>query len=1096
MSLFPAALPGRRTAYALFFVSGFTALVFEVVWAKQACLIFGNTTFASACVIGAFLTGLAIGSHAAGRRADGVSPARALGLYGLLEIGVGAYALAYPYLCRLLSPAYRDAYNGLFQDHLQLSFVRFLLSFLLLVVPTVLMGATFPMLARFVDRGALEKDGAVGRLYAMNLTGAACGAFASGYILIAALGLGGTSGLAAGMNLLIGFYAWHSSRCAVPAGRGEPAAPPQTPAAAPAPRTDAAWVAFLLAAHGFSAFVVQIVWMRVMALILGSSTYSFSAVLVTFLAGLGLGTFAVGRAVRARIEATLTRLGWLEMAAGFSVIAFIPTYEWLIYAYLRLADGIQGSVATVFLAQFLFSAAGMIVPCFLIGLVFPASMYALGDERRLGRWLGTIYAVNTLGGVLGSALGAFVLIRWLGLQGTLAAAGFVSLLAGAAVVVLGPDRPDRFRNRAARALGALLVSAVLALYPWDPNLFGAGAFLYSDTWADEARLGKHVLQQSMKATHRILFYRDGISSTVTVFQQGSGRLQVKSLRVNGKTDASTVGDMDTQLYLGYLPMFAHPEPKRVLVIGLGAGITLKAVSQFREARSIDCVEIEPAVVEANRFFSAENNHVLKDKRVRVIIGDGRNHLQFSRASYDVIVSEPSNPWVSGVSSLFTRENYEAALDRLSPDGVFCQWFHAYQMSTDDFVMIIRTFAAVFPQVNLYRVSTGDFMLLGSRQPIAFDQARVRNVVKSDSEMNSDLRFFSRHGPHFVIGAFLLSDRDLRRALETRRPPLLNTDDRLRLEYSAPMHLYESTTGQINAWLYGLERRDWYPALTGEKLEDVLSDPTLAPTLVRNGMISLMGGDSAAAVEYLGRARAISPESPEIRFGLGRAHERAGRYAEAKPLFESLLGLPDWEQRAKTSLSRIKIKQDMEINPILKRDVRAHNLLAGLTFISGDMIETEERMKQAIEVDPSFGKNYSDFSSYYLLKDFLWDGKRMLDLARRYDDPSSPALLRAERLWSLANVRADAARRVIAGKSYFEAGLYERAAKSLEEAVRLNPNSLPAHALLARTAARLGQEERARKHLAEAERLRAASTGPPAAAEAPAAPEESAAAAAS
>ncbi|HTL70418.1 MAG TPA: fused MFS/spermidine synthase, partial [Candidatus Eisenbacteria bacterium] len=754
----------QRHVLIPFFVSGFTALVFEVVWAKQACMIFGNTTLASAAVIAAFMTGLAIGSFLFGRVADR-RPDRALLFYGLLEGGIGLFALAFPLLLKALVPVYRAIYLSFYQDFFTISVIRFFMSFLVLALPTIFMGGTLPLLSRFLSGTGEAMNKNINALYAVNLLGAAAGSFASGFILIASLGLWKTTLVAASMNLGLAFYVRTvfqkngGASGAAAASADEP--PPSAQASEPEPSMLDVWLILgLMFVHGFAAFVIQICWTRTMALILGSSTYAFSAMLTTFLAGLGLGTAIVRQVARRNVRLSLAAIGFLEIAAAMSVLAFIPAFEWAVYFFVKLYPFITTFRWTL-TAEFLLCAMTMIVPTALIGILFPAVLYHLGRPRDIGRIVGRTYAVNTLGGVLGAFTAAFIFIGRMGVNGSLRTASVLSFAAGAAVTLASSGA--RFGRNLRIMLALAFVSSFFLLYEWDRNLYSSGVFMYAEGYLQQARLGKKAMQAAFREGQKLLFYKDGVSTTVTVFsherEPNPDKIPAKSLRVNGKVDASTIGDMSTQLYCGFLPLFARPDAQDVLIVGLGSGVTLGSVLQFDAVQSVEQVEIEPAVVEANKFFEVENHFALKDPRVKLIIGDGRNHISFTPKTYDVIISVPSNPWISGVSSLFTKENYELALKKLKPDGVYCQWFHSYQMSKADFIMIMKTFASTFPEISLYQVEA-DYLLLGSRKKIVFDYDRITEIAKNKS-LQADLKYFGDYEALFLEGHFSASNRDFR-----------------------------------------------------------------------------------------------------------------------------------------------------------------------------------------------------------------------------------------------------------------------------------------------------------------------------------------------
>lgn len=975
----------------------------EVVWTKEALLIFGNSTMSAAAVIAAYMTGLALGSFLFGRVADD-KPALALFLYGLLEGGVGFFALFFPFLTRSLNPVYERIYVWFGGHFIFISFLRFLLSFLLLMIPTTLMGGTLPLLSKFLSRRPKALTANIGALYAMNLFGAMTGAFASGFVLISRYGLRMTSVLAASLNLCIFLYLAISLRkrltlkavegIAETEGEGAPES-----LSGPAPdRRTFGLILGLLVVHGFGAFVAQICWTRTLALILGSSTYSFSAMLTTFLAGLGLGAWVISLIIRWTRGISLAAIGLIEMAMGASIILFIPVFEWLIYYFVTISPSSTTSLSLIFMTQFVFCAAAMIVPTTVMGLVFPAVIAYLGKPKDIGRIVGLTYAADTLGGVAGAVMAAFIFISHIGLNGSLRFVGLLCLGAGF-VVVLMSRRPKEMPYL--RRAGAITVlSALFLFHPWDKAMFSSGVFIYAHHLTGLADAGKKAMQSAIRKGTHILFYKDGLSATVTVFQMGKD----KSLRVNGKVEASTTGDMETQLLVSYVPLFAHPDPKDVLVIGLGSGITLSAAAEFASVERIDCVEIEPAVVEASRFFSVENRDVLKDPRVKMIIGDGRNHLEFSPKRYDVIISEPSNPWISGVSNLFSIENYRAALSKLKTGGVYGQWLHAYQMAPDDFLMIMHTFTAVFPHANLFKISRGDYLLVGSAEPVVFDYRGMMKAIGENESIRERARTFFRCREDFLLGSFFFSDRDLREALASAEKRI-NTDDHLILEYSAPKNLYRRESDHILYWLYWNVRRDRAPAFRDPDPEGAMDPRRLAAVFWWNGRDAMFARSHAAALSYLKEALRLNPDDHTLIYETAMAYELTEQYAEARQLFSSLTDVPAWRARGQESVERVDIREKMKNDPSLALQADLHNRLGYLEFIAGDMPAAERSMMTAIRLDPTYGRNYSDLSYYYFRYGQENKGRDMLLKAEKYNERGdSASLSRAEGMYEQARLR--------------------------------------------------------------------------------------------
>ena len=803
-----AGLTRKVLVYTLvfFFLSGMCGLIYQILWTRILSLLFGHTTFAIGTVITAFMGGLALGSYYFGRWADRESPFKDLLkkqgesphllAYGLMEASVGIYCLLTPLLFVLVEQVYLP-FSAL--PFYALNILRFVLCASVLIIPTFLMGGTFPIISKFFIQNFSEFGSKLGRLYFINTIGAATGSFAAGLYLLRILGLNATLQCAAVINIGIGVLAYlvnkNPGQRRVKTAGEEEAQKEKTPEALTPAAAQLIFVIF--AFTGFASMIYEIAWTRALALALGSSIYAFSTMLTTFLLGIALGSMLFSRLARKRAFSAAA-FGWLEIVTGIFCLLSIPLLGQMPLFFISIFPFVKGSYNLIILADFLLSFLVMIIPTILMGFVFPlvGRLYTQ-DMERLGRGIGNVYAVNTLGCIAGSFLASFVLIPFIGVQNSLRAAIVINLLSGLLVLY------QHYSSRAARI--AALSTAAAAVFlsgfmpGWNPAVMTSGSAVYAKAYSGaatdfEAR-GKN-----------ILFYRDGISSTVSVHKQGANVF----LRVNGKTDASTTGDMQTQLMLGYLPMIYHPDPKNIFIIGLGSGITAKAVLEFPGVRSVLCAELEPAVLEANRFFADFNGHVLNQPRFKVRIDDGRNALLASKEKYDVIISEPSNPWIAGVANLYTSEFYRIGKDRLREGGIFCQWFHLYNMNPADVKMVLKTFFSVFPHGTVWTTAFADLILLGSGEEMVFDYARWNDLYSGNPSIRKGMEDVNVHAPDAVFSFFMTDAESLRPLF---RRAYLNTDDMPILEFSAPRNLYEDTTSANLRGLF-MFKREKHPPLRG------------------------------------------------------------------------------------------------------------------------------------------------------------------------------------------------------------------------------------------------------------------------------------------
>ncbi len=657
----------------LLFASGAAGLVYEVLWARGLAIALGSTALAQAAVLGSFLTGLALGNARLGAAAE--RSRDPLGLFARLELGIAACAALSVFALPLLSRVPAGA-------------PRLALAALGVGFPAFLMGGTLPALIRYRGRGARwEQD--LSWLYFVNSAGAACGALAATLLLLPTFGfdlslLGGAC-LSAAAGLLAPRFA----------ARVEgPDAPAPAPEGAAVPRA-ALYAAALLS--GFAALTYEAAWTRLLGLTLGASTHAFALMLSAFIAGVAAGGFALARGLLPARQPRRLFAG-LQLGAALAVLAGLPLWGVLPYVFLRFGAWIPREPSYFPLyqaAQFGFCLAVMAVPAFFLGAALPLAARLLTGAGRAAA-TGRVFAVNTVGNVT-AAVAPLWLMPWLGLRGLLLLGAAAN--AGAALCVFtGADR------RRAGALAAAALGASVFLAPWDPRLLSLGAYRHqpgpAPTWAQvRAALDGKTLP----------FYRDDRDATIAVVREPSGLLYMKA---NGKTDASDGPDMATQRLLAHLPLALRPDARTALVIGLGSGVTAGAALRH-PLESLDVVEIVPAIVESSRLFDHASGAPLDDPRTRLHVGDARTVLADSGRTWDVIISQPSNPWVAGEAGLFTLEFYRAAAAKLEPGGVMAQWFQLYEMDDESVRMVLRTFARVFPDVTVWHAAPGDVLFIGS-----------------------------------------------------------------------------------------------------------------------------------------------------------------------------------------------------------------------------------------------------------------------------------------------------------------------------------------------------------------------------------------------
>ena len=833
---------GRRLFVFCYAASGASALVYEVTWTRLLTLQLGHTVAAASTVLAAFMGGLAVGAWLAGSfdsrdsnrsnvrlAKDSRSEGRAgLRAYAILEVIVAMCALLLPLALVASVPALAWAYaDG--GAATRFALVRVAISLALLGVPAAAMGATFPIAAGWYAQEGRDPH-AAGLLYAVNTAGAAAGAIAAGFFLIPAIGLRATTWVGVLLNVVAAGGAWWlASRPEETAEHAETAetsfskkkkakndppralrAPRFLPAVTPAPVLACAAAAL----SGFAALIYEVAWTRLLALVIGPTTYAFATMAAAFISGLAIGS-ALGIRLARRVRQPAVWLAAMLVTAAIAAsgAAWVTATRMPLVVAAQVADP-AAAFAQVVVTQ-AFGTALLLLPMTLaLGATFPLALaVAGGGASTIGRDAARVYTANTLGAIAGALTAGFALVPALGLRLTFQTAAVIGALGGAACLAraletrrgsthgstptpraradprVSPGAAPSTRLRAGTWVGlyskgvpaavAIVSLTTIVLLPgWDRELLASGAYKYAPY------LGTDTFDTVLRAG-TLDYYKEGAAATVSV-RRLTGTM---SLAIDGKVDASNAGDMLTQRMLGLLPVLIHGQAHDICIIGLGSGVTLGSALASGTVQHADIVEISPEVVEASHFFDRENGGALAKPEVRLIVGDGRSHLLLTPRRYDVIVSEPSNPWMAGVASLFTQQFFEAARARLKPHGVICQWAHTYDISPQDLQSIVRTFGSVFPQGTLWMVGGGDLLLIGARDGdivprLAAVEAGSRNGTAGLTLM--DVGIAEGTAPFALLSQFAGGPREMERY---GAGAFVQTDDRTALEYSAPRGIY-------------------------------------------------------------------------------------------------------------------------------------------------------------------------------------------------------------------------------------------------------------------------------------------------------------------
>jgi spermidine synthase len=824
----------RSWLYGLFFLSGASALMYELLWQRLLHLLFGVSTPAVGAVLAAFMGGLALGGLAFGRWAD--RTASPLRLYAGLEAAIGGTALLVPLGFALLTSVYGPLYAWLQPGPWGGTVLRLGLALFLLLGPATLIGGTLPVMARLAVRrpGALPVGFSL--LYGVNTLGAVLGAGLTGFLFLRFLGGQATLGLAVSVNLAVALGAWLASRRAGPAAvPGTAAFAEETTGTTAGPRAAfPRWLALGCAAiTGATTLGCEVVWTRILGVLTSNSAYAFSLALSIMLLGLALGGLLQGWWSRRGGDGRgrLALCQWLLAGVSSAALPFFRTSP----GWLERAAGGR-STAALFAAELALTAGLLLLPAVLMGLSFPLLAAGVaGAPRRLGAWLGRVSAVNTLGCVAGAVAAGFVLIPRLGIQGTLGVFVAGNLAVGTAAW-LAADRP-RLLPRC--LLGGAVALAVALFWSWLPV--------------------PHFSKSAPGRWARLLFYEEGNNGTVSAVADGGGG---RWLLVDGQPVAGTNRtDVIDQKMLAHLPLLLHPAPRRALTVGFGSGGT--SYSMTRHGIDVDCVEIERAVADAAPQFLSENHGVLACPQFRLIVDDARSWLRVAPVRYDVIATDCTNIQYRSNADLYTVEYFRLMRRRLTADGVAAAWVPANGIDQDDLQTLLRSFHAVFPHTSVWFMNTlaTDFLIVvGTPSPLDLDLGRLRERMAAPA-VREDLEAVGLSDPYRLLYTFLAADDDLAAYLG---PGPLNTDDRPVLAYTTYGASFRPTVARNLSGLL-LHRGDvgkWMRGAGGDATD--LLRHYAASNEALMGHVAHQAGDEAGALGHYVRGAQLLPGDAAFR----------------------------------------------------------------------------------------------------------------------------------------------------------------------------------------------------------------------------------------
>ncbi|MBW7876504.1 MAG: fused MFS/spermidine synthase, partial [Candidatus Cloacimonetes bacterium] len=817
----------------LFYFSGAIGLGYQVLWSKFLLEFIGVSAYSYAAILCVFMTGLALGSQLLGKVSDRLPCS--LKFYCGLEIGIGLYTiLLYEPLMMAAGQFYQTlAAQILLQSDSTFVLIplRILLAASVLLPPAIAMGATFPAVLRYATEFKQQIGQKAASLYAWNALGAASGSLVMAFLVIPTLGLK-ASLMSLGLgNLALAFMAyiisgiWPSTapQNEKPLDNGEEQI-----------RLKAHWLGFIFLT-GFLSFCLEIAWTRYFILVLGSSTYSFAIVLSCFIFGIFLGS----QILKLYLHKITPQIFWLGLTMVFTGALLLISLHG--YPYLPSLSKFLNSLlisrdSALFLSEgfkIFLCVLIMLPPTIFIGMSIPLFLHMYANQiSDLGAISGQVYAINTWGNVLGALTGSLVLLPLLGLEFLFVACGVAYLILGMYCIYQNKPKLLPFL-----CLGTLVFCVSKWMLPWDMI-----AFTVVPTRKSDGMTFKDVFLPDFKSS-RVLFYAEDPAASIIVISRGEGENQSRSLLVNGKADASDQHDMPTQIMLGQTPLLLHKDPKEVLIVGFGSGVTVGA-ALTHPVSSVEVVELAASVIEASHLFDHVNNQPLSDPRTKVIIEDAASYLTTTPKHYDVIISEPSNPWIAGVGSLFSLEFYQKAQKRLNPEGIFLQWLQAYEISDQTLSTIYATFHAVFPYIHVFSGTGGDLLLLGTLSPLKPDLDKIRSQMQ-DPKIQASLKIAERPTIEDFFQSQLFSPKKV--ALIASLAKQLNTRDNLWIEYNAPKELFLRASPallaredeRINNGVSLLNRTLGVPYPSLESMQKNITEQGSMPTVFRNHITDAM-----------------------------------------------------------------------------------------------------------------------------------------------------------------------------------------------------------------------------------------------------------------
>ena len=1016
----------KPIVWLIFIFSGASGLIYQVIWMRQLTLVFGSTVFATSTVLTAFMGGLALGSYYFGKKIDEstrtdevTSPLR---MYALLEAGIGGFCLVWPLILTVLSALYVLIHRNVTSEFYTLSLIRFVLTFMVLLIPSTLMGGTLPVLTRFFVKKLEQLGTNIGILYALNTFGAVIGTVAAGFFLIESLGIRWTLGVGIAINFAVAAIALVLVRkaSAVETEETEQQTEPEDVPDQP----DRRLVLWGIGVSGFCALAYEVLWTRIMVFFLGSTTYAFATMLAAFLFGIALGSMVFARWVD-RMKQPVAVFGIVQLGIGLFALILMPAFEELYGMSRALQSTFGSSRFWTFFSCFLV----MCLPTFLMGASFPiVTKIYTGSARQLGKSIGNVYAVNTVGSILGAFCAGFMLIPLLGIRPSIVLTVALNSVIGCLLVWRGSGRTETGRQ--------LLQGLSIAM-----PVLNAGLAIILLLTVNQPLFLKSAIFKTQRPGDTLVDYNEEVDATVTTLKDDEGvyRLYVDT---NQAADASR-WDSPSHRVIAHLPLLLHPRPKRALVVGFGMGLTSYSITQHGVA--VDAIELSEGVISAaQKHFTHINGNVFESPLFNYKLNDGRNHILMTKTKYDMISTGIIHPLVSaGSSNIYTADFYRLCRRILAEGGIMCQWVPLHRLPEEHYKMIVRTFIEVFPETTLWYKYTPDFVILiGTLEPLRIDYKNF--IARSQiASIREGLAADDLHGMS-LLDSFMMGPEAVRKYVGVGP---IHTDNRPRLEFFRGADLVGTTTQNVSGMAEHRERVLPYLMNYGTTLAETRAAREELDTYFRatqeliRGQIAYARGQYQNAANIMSEAVRRNPADETIRYNFGVV---AGLIREG----------------AQEELRQIEqqVQQTMAQNP---EDIQGHLYLATVYEHSASEYERKGEFDKAVaelgkatkELEAFLRRDPSRSDVYFLLGPLYerqGSYKEALRTYQRLEQQEATEDLPAPLFAAMAQL-------------HFQLEDLNEAEKYGQKAVSIDPNSWRAYYILANVSAEMEQPEKQIEH---------------------------------